>query len=50
VLSDESEEAEKQRALLEKDIDKNIAIARQLTTKERELLSSPLGGIKPPLS
>lgn len=33
-------EAEKQRTLLEKEIDRNTAIARQLTSKERELISS----------
>lgn len=40
AFGDESEEAEKQRALLEKEMDRNTAIARQLTSKERELLSS----------
>ena len=39
-MGDESEEAEKQRSLLEKEMDKNTAIARQLTSKERELISS----------
>jgi hypothetical protein len=37
---DESEEGEKQRSLLEKEMDRNTAIARQLTTKERELIST----------
>lgn len=37
---DESEEAEKQRSLLEKEMDRNTAIARQLTSKERELISA----------
>jgi len=40
ALGDESEEAEKQRTVLEKEMDKNTAIARQLTSKERELISS----------
>ncbi len=39
ALSDESDEAERQQALLEKEMDKNLALSRQLTSKERETLS-----------